>query len=64
MEMREPDLRSSKMCPILACSDSSGAKGTVTRLVVSMFCPLATWTEGPLVVRRILVQCGSEAASR
>jgi hypothetical protein len=50
MDMREPDFRSSKMCPTLACWDSSGAKGTMALFVVSIFCPLATWTDGPFVV--------------
>jgi hypothetical protein len=32
--------------------------------VVSIFSPLATWTEGPEEVLRMSRQCGSAAASR
>jgi len=64
MEMREPDWRLSKMCPVLACVDNSGARGTMTRLVVSMVSPLATWTEGPFEVGVTFVQCVSAAVSK
>lgn len=64
MERSEPDLRPSKMWPSFALLDNSFASGTVARLVVSMFWPLATWTEGPSVVGSILMQWGSAAASR
>ena len=64
MESNDPDLRPSKMWPTLAWSDSSFASGTVARLVVYMFWPLATWTDEPLVVGSTLMQWGSAAASR
>lgn len=41
-EMRDPDLIPSKMWPTFAWSESSFAKGTMARLVDSMFSPLAT----------------------
>lgn len=59
MEMRLPDLRLSKMWPILACGESVGARGMVARLVVSMFSPLATWTTGPVLVGWTSMQWGS-----
>jgi hypothetical protein len=52
------------MCPTRACGESSGARGTTARLFVSMLSLLATWIDGPVVVWWMLVQCGSEAASR
>jgi hypothetical protein len=64
MESGDPDLRSSNMWPAFALFDNSFASRTVARLVVSMFWPLATRTEGPLLVGATLMQWGSAAASR
>ena len=54
-ENNDPDLRPSKMWLTLAWPDSSGASGTVARLVVLMFWPLTTWTDGPSVVDSTLM---------
>jgi hypothetical protein len=52
------------MCPSVALVESLVDNGTAARFVVVMLSPLATWTEGPEVVVRMLVQCGSAAVSR
>jgi hypothetical protein len=52
------------MCPTVALVKSSVDNGTTARFVVVMVSPLATWMEGPEVVARMPVQCGSAAVSR
>jgi hypothetical protein len=52
------------MCPSVARGESSADRGTMASFVVSMVLPLATWTEGPEIVLRMLVQCGAAAGSR
>jgi hypothetical protein len=41
-----------------------GARGTVARLLASIVSPFATWTDGPELVVRTLIQCGSAAELR
>jgi hypothetical protein len=52
------------MCPTVALVERPVDNGTTACLVVVMVLPLATWTEGPEVVARMPVQCGSTAVSR
>ena len=52
------------MCPTFTLSASSYASGMVARLDVSMFSPLATRTDGPMLVCLTCVQYGSAALSR
>ena len=60
MDISDPDLRSSKMCPVFALVDSSFASGMSARLDVSMFLPFATLTDGPVLVYLTVsaVRCG------
>jgi hypothetical protein len=41
-----------------------GGKGDVARLLGSIVSPFATWTDGPELVVRTLIQCGSAAGLR
>ena len=64
MDFRDPDFRSSKMCPVFAFVDSSFASGTKVRLDVSMLSLFATLTDGLVLVCSTEVQYGVAALSR
>ena len=56
METRDPDLRSSKMCPTCSSWDSLVERGIVARVEGSMLAPFSTCTEGPVDVSWMSVQ--------
>ena len=56
MEIRDPDLRSSKMCPTCASWESLVERGIVARVEGSMLAPFATCMEGPVDVGWMSVQ--------
>ena len=56
MEIRDPELRSSKMCLTCASCESSAERGVVVRVEDSMLAPIATCTEGPVDVSLMSVQ--------
>ena len=64
MDISDPDLRSSKMCPVFALVDSSFASGMSARLDVSMFSPFVTLTDGPVLVYSTAVQYSLAELSR
>ena len=64
IEIRELDLRLSKTWLTCASVESYGDRGTISRLIVSMVSPLATWTEGPDAVRVTSRKWGPYSASR
>ena len=56
MEIREPDLRSSKMCLNCASWESLMEKGIVARVEGLILAPFATCTEGPVHIGWMSVQ--------
>ena len=62
--MRDPDLMSLKMCALVAVLDNVGANCKFASFCGTIVWPLATWTRGPVVVRRTLMQCGSAEGSK
>ena len=56
MEIRDPDLRSSNMCPTCASWESFAERGIVARVEGSMLAPFATCTEEPVDVVWMSVQ--------
>ena len=64
MEIRDPDLRSSKMCTTCASWESSVERGIVARIEDLMLAPFATCTEGPVDVGWMSVKyCLTEGTS-
>ena len=64
MEIKEPDFRLLKICLTLAWVESSFAKGTLARLVVSMFCDSDGWScVGVLEIGTVLFGCCVEIIS-
>ncbi len=64
MERSDPDLRSLKMCAVVACFVNVGAKGSCACVCGVIMFPLATFTLGPLLVRVMSLQCGKAVLSR
>ena len=56
MEIRDPDLRLSKMCPTCPSWGSLAERGIVAQVEGSMLAPFATCTEGPVNVGWMSVQ--------